>query len=183
MQDRRGASEPQRRMQDRRGASEPQRRMQQLVLWQPQQWEDCTDGQRHHPALPSLRHMSASAGGCWNLAFGDQTWGEDWGWLCRNSPGALKSTATAPEGVHGGSLRGQAPLFGGRTRGGAGPSIVAFFPVCALRGQDTACTGSRSSSKPPPAQTPGAVTKPLPPPSWTTGVVVSYLRSHHVLQG
>ena len=56
--------------------------------WQPEQRENCTDGQ-YHQALPSLtcRSTGAGSGGCWNSGFRHQKWGEagiqcDYTWGC-----------------------------------------------------------------------------------------------------
>ena len=73
----------------------------------------------------------------------------------------LESGATATEGVRRGSLGclgGQAPLFGGCVRGGAGPAIVAFSPACGI-----AESGTRTARAP--------------------GLVASHLHSHRILRG
>ena len=64
----------------------------------------------------------------------------------------MLESATAPEDVGRRCLvcfRGWASLCGWCARGGMELPITAFFPLWALRCQDTACTSSRSSCKPP----------------------------------
>ena len=57
-------------------------------LGQTEQRETCTeqilDILLHSPAWDTCLLVCMGAGG-WNLGFRGQTWGEAWGWLCRNS--------------------------------------------------------------------------------------------------
>lgn len=97
---------------------------------------------------------------------------------CAETVGEWWASAATTEGVHGGrlaTLETRCQCLGmckarSRTR--------RFPHMHTHRGQDTACTGSRSRHEPPllPAQTPGG-SQLLPSPSWTPGVVT---RHHHV---
>ena len=109
-------------------------------FWQPEWRKDCTDGQGHRPAFPSLRNMITSVGWGWVLEF--RLWRSDPGRKLglavqkqTRGWGVLESGVTATEGLHRGSLghlRGQMPLLGIFMRGGSGPTTAAFFPVCVL---------------------------------------------------
>ena len=60
-------------------------------LWQAGQRETSTVMATllHSPAWDM--HLLVCAGaGCWNSGFRGQTWGEDWGWLCGDSPKRLE---------------------------------------------------------------------------------------------
>ena len=95
-------------------------------LWQPEQRENCTDGQCRCPALP--RVTCAGRGWVLELRLRRLELGRGLGLAIWRQTGRLESSATTAEGVRGGSLghhRGQSPLFG---RWG-GSQIVAFFPM------------------------------------------------------
>ena len=105
------------------------------------QTADFTDGQCRCPALPSLRGASAGTGRGWVLELGLQRSDPERGlgaavWKKAQGGGwGAGICVTTTEGVCRGSpdhLRGQVTLFGGCDRGGAGPTTVAFFPVCVL---------------------------------------------------
>ena len=137
--------------------------------------------------------------GTW--ASGNQNWGEDWGWLCRDRLRGLESSATVAGGVLGGSLgrlETSRHCLGGARGEELGTDCRLFPCAHARRGQDTACTASRGCREMPLplAQTPGVVVGPCTSPSdprnvhepllptlQTPGVVVSCLHSHRVLQG
>ena len=60
-------------------------------LWQASQSETYTDGPRHSPARPSLRHVSATAGGGWVLERGV--------WRADPGRGLLLAARRQPEGM------------------------------------------------------------------------------------
>ena len=131
------------------------------VSWQqPEQRKNCTDGQCHHAAVPSL---TPSSGGGRMLEFG--LWRSEMGrglglsvWRQTGDAGIQCDHSWALRGRSLGCLRGQLPLFEGCTRGGAGPDCSLFPWVHSLP------EGRRTL----PAQAPGAVMShyPCPPGPW-----------------
>lgn len=72
------------------------------------------------------------------MGLGDQTWGEDMGWLPRKSLKGLESSVTAPEGV----FRKAEPTLETRCHclevcEEEGHAITVLFPALALKWQDT----------------------------------------------
>ena len=116
--------------QDRVGALAPQRRVQQLAG--EGKTETYADSRCGRPALPSLRHVSASEGGAGSCTsgFGGQTQGERWGWLCRGPQGLEYGTPTT-KGAWGRSLdlpqRQGATV--GATQGERQDALRASFPA------------------------------------------------------